>query len=322
VTGPNPAATDQGPWPEVLVVVGPTASGKSALALELADLIGGEIVNADAYQVYRGMDIGTAKPAAGDRARVPHHLVDILDVTDELSVAQYQRLSRDVLHELSSRGVPAVVVGGSGLYVRALLDDLRFPGSDPQIRARWESELGRLGPEGLHAVLAERDPQAAAHILPSNGRRIVRALEVGEMTGEGFPARLPVDGPALVPHQSFGLDIPRQVLDERIARRVAGMFDAGLVDEVRSLVAGGLREGPTASRALGYPQVMDLIDGVVDEDTARERIVAATRAYARRQQRWFRRDPRTVWLPVVEGPASTASAIAARWSALPRTLGP
>jgi tRNA dimethylallyltransferase len=309
-------------WPEVLVVVGPTASGKSAVAIELADMVGGEVVNADAYQVYRGMDVGTAKPTAADRGRVPHHLLDILDVTDELSVAQYQHRARDALRELAARGVPAVVVGGSGLYVRALVDDLRFPGRDPQVRARWEAELARLGPTALHAVLAERDPEAADHILPSNGRRIVRALEVGEMTGEGFTATLPVDGPPLVGHQSYGLDIDRSALDQRISGRVTGMFDAGLVDEVRSLLAVGLREGRTASRALGYPQVVDLLDGVIDRATAHQRIVAATRAYARRQQRWFRRDPRTQWLPAEKDPRSTASTIMSLRAAVGRTLGP
>jgi tRNA dimethylallyltransferase len=321
VTGADAAAVSTGDWPEVLAVVGPTASGKSAVALELADRIGAEIVNADAFQVYRGMDVGTAKPTAADRARIRHHLLDIRDVTEELSVAQYQALGREVLHDLAARQLPAVVVGGSGLYVRALLDDLQFPGSDPAIRARWEAELARLGPAGLHAVLAERDPQAAAHILPSNGRRIVRALEVGQMTGEGFTATLPVDGPALVPHRAFGLEIARPELDARIAARVSAMFDEGLVDEVRGLLEHGLRQGPTAGRALGYPQVIDLIDGRVDEAGARERIVAATRAYARRQQRWFRRDPRIHWLPAPADPESTAAEIAARRAARGRTLG-
>lgn len=322
MTPPQPAAPGGSEWPEVIVIVGPTAAGKSAVALELAELVGGEIVNADAFQVYRGMDVGTAKPSPADRDRVPHHLLDILDVTDELSVAQYQHLARDVLRDLAIRGVPAIVVGGSGLYVRALVDDLRFPGSDPQVRARWEAELARLGPAGLHAVLAERDPEAAGRILPSNGRRIVRALEVGEMTGEPFTATLPVDGPALVPHRSYGLEIDRPALDRRIAERVERMFDAGLIDEVRGLLAVGLRGGRTASHALGYPQVIDLLDGVIDEGAARERIVSATRAYARRQQRWFRRDPRTEWLAAEVAPSSTAATIASRRASVGRTLGP
>jgi tRNA dimethylallyltransferase len=318
VTGPDAAPN----WPTVVAIVGPTASGKSAVALELARRIGGEIVNADAFQVYRGMDIGTAKPTAAERALVRHHLLDILEVTEELSVAQFQGLGRAVLADLAARSVPAVVVGGSGLYVRALLDDLRFPGSDPGIRARWEATLAELGPERLHAVLVERDPEAARHILPTNGRRIVRALEVGELTGSGFVAQLPVDGPALVPHLSCGLDVDRPTLDARIARRVERMFDLGLAEEVRGLLGRGLREGRTASRALGYPQVIELLDGRNDRTGAIESIVAATRAYARRQQRWFRRDPRTTWFDATEPASSTASQIAARLGSAGRTLGP
>jgi tRNA dimethylallyltransferase len=299
-------------WPVVVAVVGPTASGKSGVALALAERIGGEVVNADAYQVYRGMDIGTAKATPAERARIRHHLLDILDVTEELSVARYQRLGRAVLAELADRDVPAIVVGGSGLYLRALLDDLEFPGSDPAIRARWEAELAALGPQALHEVLAERDPQAAAHILPSNGRRIVRALEVGQMTGRGFPAQLPVDGPPLVPHLSIGLDLDRAELDARIARRTDRMLAEGLVAEVRGLLERGLREGRTASRALGYPQVIDLLEGRCTQAEAREAIVAATRAYARRQQRWFRRDPRTTWTDARASHDAVAAQVAAR----------
>lgn len=298
-------------WPQVVAIVGPTASGKSAVALALAELIGGQIVNADAYQVYRGMDIGTAKPTPAERGRIRHHLVDVLDVTEELSVAHFQHLGRAVLQSLARADVPAVVVGGSGLYVRALLDDLEFPGSDPQVRARWEAELAALGPQALHAVLVERDPQAAAHILPSNGRRIVRALEVGEMTGHGFRAQLPADGPELVPHLSIGLDLDRTTLDDRIAARTDGMLEQGLVEEVRRLLEQGLREGRTASRALGYPQVIDLVDGRCTRQEARDAIVSATRAYARRQQRWFRRDPRTGWLDATGAPRELARTVAA-----------
>ncbi len=283
-------------WPPVVAVVGATASGKSSLAMALAESIGGQIVNADAYQVYRGMDIGTAKPSAQDRARVPHHLLDILDVTEELSVADYQRRARATFADLAAEGVPAVLVGGSGLYVRAALDDLRFPGSDPAIRARWESELDRLGAVGLHAELARRDAAAAAHILPTNGRRIVRALEVGELTGQPFPAQLPVDGPALLRHVSVALAVPRPELDVRIDQRVHRMFEQGLAAEVQGLLGQGLAQGRTASRALGYPQVIDLLAGRTTAEQARAGIAAATRAYARRQERWFRRDPRTVWL--------------------------
>jgi tRNA dimethylallyltransferase len=309
-------------WPAVVAVVGPTAVGKSDVALEVARHLGGEVVNADAFQVYRGMDIGTAKVPAGRRLGVAHHLLDILDVTEELSVAQYQREGRRVLKELAVRGIPAVVVGGSGLYVRALLDDLRFPGNDPVIRARWEATLAEVGPAELHALLSARDPEAASHILPTNGRRIVRALEVGEITGEPFIAQLPADGPALVPHLSIGLDLPREVLDERIRARVGRMFDEGLVEEVRHLLASGLRDGRTASRALGYPQVIDLLDGTTTRAQAEEDIVLGTRRLARRQQRWFHRDPRTTWLDATAPGSSTASAIAALLAGSGRRLDP
>lgn len=306
--------------PDVLCLVGPTASGKSAVGIELARAIGGEVVNADAFQVYRGMDIGTAKVPEADRHGVPHHLIDVLDIAEELSVAAYQRVGRAVLRDLGARGTPAVVVGGSGLYVRALLDDLRFPGSDPDVRRRWQEQLDVMGAPALHAVLASRDPRAAAHILPSNGRRIVRALEVGEITGEPFIAELPVAGPPLVPHLSIGLDVPRNVLDARIEDRVDSMLSQGLVAEVRHLLDVGLRAAPTASRALGYPQVIALIDGVLAPQQAREAIITATRRYARRQERWFRRDPRTDWVPASGDPSSTADAILARWRTRPRRL--
>ncbi len=309
-----------GLWPRVVAIVGPTATGKSAVGVQVAQRIGAHVVNADAFQVYKGMDIGTAKVPVDQRHGVTHHLLDILDITDELSVAAYQRRGRAVLAELAALGKPAVVVGGSGLYVRALLDDLRFPGSDPQIRALWELQLAELGAAGLHAVLAERDPEAAAHILPTNGRRVVRALEVGELTGQPFAAQLPHDGPPLVEHLSIGLDLDRERLDERIQWRVHAMFDAGFVDEVRHLLDEGLRSARTASRALGYPQVIDLIDGAMGVDEARADIVAGTRRFARRQQRWFHRDPRTAWLDASADTRSTASEIVARLTGPARTL--
>lgn len=305
-----------------MAVVGATATGKSDLAIELADRLGAEVVNADAFQIYRGMDVGTAKVPRDQRRGIAHHLVDVLDIAQPANVADYQTMGRAVLDDLGGRGVPAVVVGGSGLYVRALLDDLRFPGSDPAIRTRWEQMLAQIGPERLHALLAERDPQAAAHILPSNHRRVVRALEVGELTGQPFVAVLPPDGPTLIDHVSVGLDLDRSELDRRIARRVARMFTDGLVDEVRALLEQGLRNAPTALRALGYPQVIDLIDGRLDRSTAEQGIVVATRRYARRQQRWFRRDPRTTWFDASAEPVSTASAVAAQIQGRARTLAP
>jgi tRNA dimethylallyltransferase len=297
----------RGPWPLVVAVVGPTASGKSAVALEVAQRLGAEIINADAFQLYRGMDIGTAKPGAIERAQVRHHLLDVLEPGDEASVADYQSLGRAALVDLRDRDVPAVVVGGSGLYVRALLDDLRFPGSDPGLRARWEAELERMGPAGLHAELARRDPAAARAILPTNSRRIVRALEVIDLTGKPFPALLPVSGPPCVPHVSIGLQWDRPALDARIDRRVLDMMAAGFEDEVRGLLIRGLREARTARRALGYPQIIDLLDGRIGRQEAIDAIAAATRAFARRQERWFRRDPRSTWLP---GPAAASSTAA------------
>jgi tRNA dimethylallyltransferase len=310
------------PWPPVVAVVGPTASGKTRLALELAGLLAGEIVNADAFQLYRGMDIGTAKPSAAERARVPHHLLDLCDVTDDTSAAEYQQWGRASLRELAARGVPAVVVGGSGLYLRALLDDLHFPGSDPAVRARWQHRLDLEGPAALHTVLAERDPVAAAHILPSNGRRIVRALEVGELTGRPFPAVLPPAGPACVPHVSVGLSWPRPDLDHRIERRVHAMLVAGLEEEVRTLADLGLREGRTARRALGYQQILDVIDGRTDREAALDAIVASTRSYARRQERWFHRDPRTLWFEGAQSALSTASKVAGLLSRPASSLSP
>lgn len=308
--------------PRVVAVVGATATGKSDLAIELAERLGAEVVNADAFQVYRGMDIGTAKVPRDQCRTIPHHLVDILDIAEPANVAHYQTMGRRVLEDLGGRGVPAVVVGGSGLYVRALLDDLRFPGSDPEIRTRWEQVLAQIGPERLHGLLAERDPQAADHILPTNHRRVVRALEVGELTGQPYVAVLPPDGPTLVDHVSIGLDLDRTELDRRIARRVARMFADGLVGEVRTLLEQGLRDAPTASRALGYPQVIDLIDGRMGHSAAEQSIVVATRRYARRQQRWFRRDPRTIWFDAAADPVSTASTVAAQIQGRARTLAP
>jgi tRNA dimethylallyltransferase len=281
----------------VNVVVGPTASGKSALAVSLCQRLGaGEVINADSMQLYRGMDVGTAKITVAERAGVPHRLLDVLDVTAPAAVAEFQEWARRAITDCHARGVTPVVVGGSSLYIRAVIDRLEFPGTDTGVRARWEGELHARGPEALHAVLAEQDPKAAAQILPSNGRRIVRALEVIELTGEPFTATLPpyesiYDHVALV-----GLDVPRDVLDERIVDRVDRMWADGFVDEVRRLVPLGLADGPTASRALGYRQVLQFLAGELTETEARDATVAGTRAFARRQDRLFRKDPRIHWL--------------------------
>jgi tRNA dimethylallyltransferase len=281
--------------PPVVAVVGPTATGKTALAVELALRFGGEVVNADSMQLYRGMDVGTAKPDAAERRGVPHHLLDLWPVTQAASVAEYARAARAEVDRLRAAGVLPLLVGGSGLYVRAVLDDLDIPGTDPVVRARLAAELEEAGPAALHARLAAVDPAAAAAVLPSNGRRIVRALEVVELTGGPFRATLPEPRPHY-PAVVVGLDREPAELDARVAQRVDRMWAAGLVAEVEALVGEGLREGPTASRALGYAQVLAQLDGALTADEARERTVTATRRFVRRQRSWFRRDPATTWL--------------------------
>lgn len=280
-------------------MVGPTATGKSDLGVEIALAIGGEVINADSMQLYRGMDIGTAKLSLDQRRGVHHHLLDVLKVNERASVAAYQRAARAQIAECQARGVVPVLVGGSGLYVRAVLDRLDFPGTDPAVRARLESELADLGPAALHQRLDAVDPMAANNILATNGRRIVRALEVVEVTGAPFTARLPPHAPEeLLDAAVIGLAIEPTALHERIANRVDHMWAKGFVDEVRTLVANGLRDGVTASRALGYRQVLELLDGTrADEDDARRATVRATRQFARRQATWFRADPRVTWLP-------------------------
>jgi tRNA dimethylallyltransferase len=281
----------------VVAVVGATAAGKSELALDLAERLHGEVVNTDSMQVYRGMDIGTAKLSVADRRGVPHHLVDVLDVHEEASVAEFQRLARAVVADCRSRGVVPVLVGGSALYTRAVLDVLEFPGTDPDLRRRLEHDLVEQGAAALHARLREVDPEAAGHIEPANGRRIVRALEVVELTGAPFVARLPAPSYHYAEAVQVGVDIDRPTLDERIGRRVDRMWADGLVEEVRALEARGLRESRTASRALGYQQVLAFLAGETTEDEARSRTVTGTRRFVRRQDAWFRKDPRVTWVP-------------------------
>ncbi|MER6115152.1 tRNA (adenosine(37)-N6)-dimethylallyltransferase MiaA [Streptomyces sp. NPDC001743] len=283
------------PAPRVIAVVGPTAAGKSDLGVFLAQQLGGEVVNADSMQLYRGMDIGTAKLTLDERGSVPHHLLDIWDVTETASVAEYQHLARAEIDRLLAEGRTPVLVGGSGLYVKGAIDALEFPGTDPAVRAALEAELAEHGSGALHERLRAADPEAARAILPGNGRRIVRALEVIEITGKPFTANLPGDDPVYDAVQ-IGVDVARPELDERIALRVDRMWEAGLVDEVRALEARGLREGRTASRALGYQQVLTALAGECTEDEARAETVRATKRFARRQDSWFRRDPRVEWL--------------------------
>jgi len=273
-----------------VAVVGPTATGKSDLALDLAAALDGEVVNADSMQLYRGMDIGTAKLPLAERRGVPHHLLDVLDVTDEARVAAYQSAAR--------AAIEPILAGGSGLYVAAVLDQLNFPGTDAAIRGELEAELAALGAPALHARLARLDPAAAAAIAPVNGRKLVRALEVIELTGGPFAAALPVGAHAeAMACVRIGLKAPRPLLHERIRLRVDRMWAAGLVDEVRGLESRGLRSGRTAPRALGYAQILRWFDGSGTEADAVEATVVATRQFARRQETWFRRDPAVQWLP-------------------------
>jgi len=276
----------------IVAIVGATGTGKSALSLDLAAELSGEVVNADAMQFYRGMDIGTAKLPESDRRDVPHHLLDILDPIEEASVADYQVRARGVIDEIETRGGTALLVGGSGLYVSSVINDFVFPGTDAEVRARLETELAQQGPGLLFQQLRERDPAAAEAIGPHNGRRIVRALEVIEITGEPFGAGLPDEAAYWRPTIVLALQSPREVLVERLDRRVERMWADGLVDE-----AAGLGElGTTASRAIGYSQALGQLRGELTEAEAIEQAQQLTRRYARRQVGWFRRYPRVTWL--------------------------
>lgn len=280
----------------VIAVVGPTAVGKSDLGIAVAQAYGGEVVNADSMQLYRGMDIGTAKLSPAERGGIPHHLLDVLDVTERAAVAEYQQQAREQIDQLIAAGRVPVLVGGSGLYVHAVLDDFEFPGTDLLVRSALEAELLEVGSASLHARLAGLDPAAGAAILPSNGRRIVRALEVISLTGAPFAASLPGHDSRYQGAVRIGLTAARPVLDERITRRVDVMWERGLVQEVESLVEIGLRDGITASRALGYKQVLAFLGGEATEAEAQEQTVRETKRFARRQESWFRRDPHVHWL--------------------------
>ncbi len=292
-----------------VAVVGATAAGKTDLSLDLAEALDGEVVNTDAMQVYRGMDIGTAKLPAAERRGIPHHLLDLLEVTEPLSVADFQARARAAIADIQGRGLTPVLVGGSALYVRAVLDRFDFPGTDEAVRARWEAELAAVGAPVLHARLAAVDPAAAGQILPDNGRRIVRALEVIELTGKPFAASLPRLEYA-APAVQLGVDIDRESLDGRIELRVERMFADGLVEEVRRLLDRGLREGRTAYAAIGYRQVVAHLDGEIDLAEAKAQTVRATRRFARRQDSWFRKDPRITWVGW-DAPDRIARALAA-----------
>ena len=283
------------PAGRVVALVGPTAAGKTALSLDLAAALDGEVINADSMQLYRGMDIGTAKLRPQQWRGVPHHVFDLWEVTEPASVAEYQRVARAAIDEVLARGRTALVVGGSGLYLRAVLEHFDFPGTDERLRAELEAELAAVGPAPLHARLSEQDPGAAARILPSNGRRIVRALEVVKLTGGPFRAELPKPRP-YYPAVHIGVDVDTETLDVRVARRVEQMWVQGLVDEVRVLEGRGLRQGRTAARALGYHQVLAYLDGTCSQEQARAATIQATRRFIRRQRSWFRRDDRITWI--------------------------
>ncbi len=294
MTAPGEARRE--PAVPAVAVVGPTAAGKTALSLDLAQRLGGEVVNTDAMQLYRGMDVGTAKLPASGRRGIPHHLLDVLEVRQAATVAEFQGWARAVVAALRARGAVPVLVGGSALYTRAVLDRFEFPGTDAAVRARLEGELAEAGAGAMHARLAARDPEAAARVGPDNGRRVVRALEVVEITGRPFSASLPRLEYALPRAVQIGVSIDRETLDARIAARVEAMFAGGLVEEVSRLLGEGLLEGRTAAAAIGYREVAAHLAGDLTLDEARERTVTATRRFARRQESWWRKDPRIHWV--------------------------
>jgi len=285
----------------LVVIVGPTGTGKSELSLDLAERLieagrPAEIVNADAMQLYRGMDIGTAKLAQADRRGVPHHLLDVLDVTDEATVARYQVEARAAVTDIQARGAVPILVGGSGLYVSSVVYDFQFPGTDPELRAQLEADLLSSGSGAIYDRLKAVDPGAAARIGASNGRRLVRALEVVELTGAPHTAALPSEPVYWTPAVTIGLRLPREVLTPRLDARVDRMWAAGLVDEARDLIPAGLETGVTASRAIGYAQALGQLHGSLSQAEAVEATQQLTRRYARRQVSWFKRDPHTTWI--------------------------
>lgn len=281
----------------VIIICGPTATGKSDLALEVARKYNGEIINADSMQLYKGMDIGTAKLTVAERQGIPHHLLDILDVSQDASVASYQGLARAAVDQLRADGKAAVIVGGTGLYIKAIIDEMNFPETDPALRKKLEDEAELLGTAELYSRLRMLDPEAADVIEPANTRRIIRALEVIEVTGKPYSANLPSDTSLRYPDAlHIGLSMERSSLAPRIEARVHRMFDQGLVDEVKTLITQGLLFGATAQRAIGYAQVISMINGDISEAQAIEETIVATRQYVRRQETWFKRDQRIQWI--------------------------
>ena len=281
----------------LIVICGATATGKSDLAVALAEKLGGQIINADSMQLYKGMDIGTAKLSMEERKGIRHHLIDVLSVREEASVAQYQNDARNLIDQLLKQSIPAIVVGGTGLYIKAILDDLNFPDTDPEVREKIARQADELGIDVMHERLTKLDPAAAAAIPKENVRRVVRALEVIELTGRPYTANLPRVGSTKYPNaRQFGLVMERETLHERIDLRVEKMWDKGLVREVRDLMGEGLLEGRTAQAALGYAQIIKFAQGEMTEEEAKEETKRATRQYARRQETWFSRDERITWV--------------------------
>ena len=282
---------------KVIVICGATATGKSDIAIEVAQELGAEIINADSMQLYRGMDIGTAKLTVEERKGIPHHLLDVLDVSEDSTVAWYQEQARAAITEIHGRGKDAVMVGGTGLYIKAILDDLNFPDTDPEVRAKLEAELAEFGAAALFTRLEELDPAAALAIDRANTRRVIRALEVIEITGLPFTANLPREDSSRYPNAlQFGLVMDREHLRERIDQRVDRMWDAGFVDEVDRLISQGIGDGTTAQRALGYAQIIAMRSATMTEEETKEDTKRASRQYARRQETWFSRDARIQWV--------------------------
>ena len=299
---------------KLIAIVGSTGTGKSELAIRIAEALrdegsAAEIVNADAMQLYRGMDIGTAKLPVSERRGIEHHLIDVLDVTEESTAAEYQKLARAKILEIQSRGSIPILVGGSMLYVAAVLNNFEFPVRDKDLRAQLEQELVELGPAAMHQKLAELDSIAATRIEPENGRRIVRALEIVTLTGEPFAAALPDEIDSWQEVLEIGLRMERELLVARLAERVRGMWSAGMVEETEALISKGLRESVTAGYAIGYAQALAQLDGELSQEQAIESTTKLTQKYARRQMSWFKRDTRINWLDALD-PEVTNLAIA------------
>lgn len=305
--------------PKLIAVVGPTGAGKSDLALSIAQQIidaGGkaEIVNSDSMQFYRGMDIGTAKLSVAERKGIKHHLFDWLDITDESSAAEYQAVARPLIEGLQAEGVVPILVGGSMLYIAAVLNNFEFPARDADLRAQLEKDLDELGPHEMHRRLKALDAIAASRIIPENGRRSVRAIEIVTLTGEPFAAALPEVPDSWQPVLEIGINGPREDLVQRLEQRVHRMWQLGLVEEARALIPLGIRDGKTSSRAIGYAQALSQIDGEMTETEAIADTVRLTQKYARRQMSWFKRDPRIHWLDYQDPELnSRAAALVSQW---------